>query len=225
MPDRTITTKRALIDRANSSLVIIAGAAAFVTVFALVASKTLISQATYQNRVLKAKHAAVAQLRSDITAANQLETSYQAFTSTTQNAIGGDPQGNGPKDGNNSKVILDALPSTYDFPALATSLQKLITDVNGLKTGSINGSDDEVAQAANTSSSTPQPVAMPFQVSVGGDYSSIQQFISEYEHSIRPLQILTMSLSGDQSNLSLNLSAQTYYQPAKSLNISTKVVK
>ncbi len=225
MPSKNITTKRALIDRANSSLVVIAGVAAFLTVFCLIASKTLISQAAYQNRVLKAKHTAVTQLRSDITAGNQLETAYQAFTSTTQNVIGGDPQGGGAKDGNNAKIILDALPSTYDFPALATSLEKLIQDTSGLTITTITGTDDEVIQSAKTTSATPQPIAMPFQVGVKGSYQSIQAFIGEFEHSIRPFQIQSVTLAGDQSDMTITITAQTYYQPAKSLNIGTKVVK
>jgi hypothetical protein len=224
MADKSITTKRALIDKANSSLVIVAGVAAFLTVFCLVASKTLISQAAYQNRVLKAKHTAVAQLRSDITAGNQLQSSYKAFTSTTQNAIGGDPTGSGEKDGDNAKIILDALPSTYDFPALATSIEKLIGDA-GVQINSITGTDDEAAQSANTSSASPQPVPMPFQLTVDGNYQAVQTLIGEFEHSIRPFQIQTLTIAGDQSDLTLTLTAQTFYQPAKSLNISTKVVK
>jgi hypothetical protein len=175
--------------------------------------------------VLKAKHTAVSQLRSNITASNQLKSSYVAFTTTTQNAIGGDPQGKGEKDGDNAKIVLDALPSTYDFPALATSLEKLIEDANGLTISSISGTDDETTQTANTASNSPQPVPMPFQISVTGNYGAVQSLISEFEHSIRPFQIQSITIAGDQTNLTTSLTAQTYYQPAKLLNIGTKVVK
>lgn len=225
MAVKGITGKRALIDKANSTVVVITSVAAFITVFSLVATKTLVGQAAYQNRVLKAKHTAVTQLKSDITASDELKNSYQAFVSTGQNAIGGNPDGTGAQDGNNAKIILDALPSSYDFPALATSLEKIITGTNGLTITSITGTDDEVNQSTNQSSGTPQPVPMPFQVSVTGNYQAIQGLIGVFEHSIRPFQIQTMDLSGDQNNLSLTLTAQTYYQPAKSLNITTKVVK
>jgi hypothetical protein len=225
MGGKGITSKRALIDKANSSLVIITGLAAFLTVFSMVASKTLFSQLAYQNRVLKEKHATVVRLRSNITAANELEGSYKAFTNTTTNVIGGDSQGNGERDGNNAKIILDALPSNYDFPALATSLEKLTTGVSGLTISSISGTDDEVAQGANSSSTKPQAVPMPFTVVVSGNYQAVQQVIGKFEHSIRPFQIQNMTLGGDQSNLSLTITAQTFYQPAKSLNIGTKVVK
>lgn len=225
MADKLITSKRTFIDQANSSLVVIAGLAAFLTIFSLVASKTLFSQLAYQNRVLKEKHTTVARLRSDLTAANQLENSYQAFTHTTTNVIGGDVQGKGPKDGNNAKIILDALPSNYDFPALTTSLEKLITDVGGLSITSISGTDDEVAQKSNTSSAKPEAVPMPFTIVVEGNYPAIQQLVGRFESSIRPFQVQNMNLTGDQSDLTLTLVAQTFYQPAKSVNITTKVVK
>ncbi|HWT56165.1 MAG TPA: type 4a pilus biogenesis protein PilO [Candidatus Microsaccharimonas sp.] len=225
MASNGITSKRVLIDKANSSLVAMTAVAAFITVFSLVASKALFSQLTYQNRVLKEKHATVARLRSDLTAGQQLATSYKAFTTTVTNAIGGDPNGAGQQDGNNTKIILDALPSNYDFPALATSIEQLITSTNGLKINSINGTDDEVAQSANATSSTPTAIPMPFTLTVEGNYQAIQDFVGKLEHSIRPFQVQTATISGDQSDLKLDLTAQTFYQPAKKLTIGTKVVK
>src|ERR1700742_1312541 len=98
------STKRILIDRANTRIVVYVSVAAFILVFSLVATKTLISQAAYQNRIISAKRVAVNQLRSDISASTQLKSSYDAYTSTTQNAIGGSPTGSGPQDGDNAKI-------------------------------------------------------------------------------------------------------------------------
>ena len=218
------SSKRVLIDRANSTVVIFAGVAAFIFVFSLVATKTLISQSSYQNRVISAKRTTLKRLKADVQAANQLESSYQGFTSTSQNLIGGDPNGTGPKDGDNTKIVLDALPSTYDFPALITSIEVLANSQN-VTISSITGTDDEVAQAANQSSASPQSVPMPFQLAVTGDYTGIQNVISQFEHSIRPVQVQSLSITGGQDKLTMNLSAQSYYQPAKALNITTKVVK
>jgi hypothetical protein len=217
-------TKRALIDKANSTVVAVVGVAAFVLIFSLVATKTLASQAAYQNRIISAKRTAVKQLKSDIAATSQLKTSYGAFTSTTQNALGGNPSGTGAQDGNNAKVVLDALPSSYDFPALTTSLESLLGS-QGVKIGSISGTDDEVAQSSNQTSVSPQPVPIPFQVSVSGNYGNIQNVVSAFDRSIRPMQLQTIDISGGQEALNLTVTAQTYYQPAKSLNINKKVVK
>jgi Tfp pilus assembly protein PilO len=224
MPGNAISTKRRLIDQANTRIVAYVGVAAFLVVFSLVATKTLIGQAAYQNRVISKKKAAVTQLKTDIAASSQLKTAYDAFTGTSQNVLGGDPSGVTSKDGNNAKIILDALPSNYDFPGLTTSLEALLGNQQ-VQITSITGTDDEVAQSTNQSSVTPQPVAIPFTVSVNGDYTGIQNTVSAFEKSVRPMQIQSLTFAGNQGKLTLSVAAQTYYQPAKSLNIKKVVVK
>jgi len=219
-------TKRALIDQANSTVVIITSVAAFIVVFSLVATKTLISQSMYQNHVITAKKQALHQLQDDLKATDALKASYKTFQNADPNVLGGSATGTDAQDGNNADIVLHALPSTYDFPALATSLEKLVTSVDGLTINNIAGTDDEVAQSTNTTSATPTPVPIPFQLSVTGNYEAIQELVNNLEHSIRPFQVLSLDLSGDQSKLTLEITAQTYYQPAKVLNTkNTKVVK
>lgn len=219
-----ISAKRIMIDKANARIVAYVSVAAFILVFSLVATKMLVGQAMYQNRVISKKRAAVNQLKADIAATDQLKTSYKGFTDTAQNVLGGNPDGTGKQDGDNAKIVLDALPSSYDFPGLTTSLETLLGG-QGVKIDSIAGTDDEVAQSANQSSVAPQPVAIPFSTSVEGDYTGIQNVISALEKSIRPMQIQTLNITGGQNKLTMNMSAQTYYQPAKSLNIKKEVVK
>lgn len=225
MANAAPSTKRALIDKANTRIVVYVSVAAFILVFSLVATKTLISQAAYQNRVISAKRVAVDQLKSDISASSQLQTSYNAFVSTSQNAIGGNPNGSGLQDGNNAKIVLDALPSNYDFPGLTTSLEKLLTAQSGVSINSISGTDEEATQGTNLSSSNPQPQPIPFSVTVTGDYGGLQGVINTFERSIRPIQVQTLSLSGTGNNISMTVTAQTYFQPAKSLNINKKEIK
>ncbi len=226
MANPRISIKQNLIDKANTSIVAATAAAGFIVVFSLVASVALVSQLRYQSHVISAKKLAVSQLKTDISATKSLVTSYNTFVGSPQNLIGGsaDPTSNGPQDGDNAKIVLDALPSSYDFPALATSLDKILTSQN-VKILSITGTDDELAQSNNSSSSKPVPVPMPFQFSVSGDYASIQNVTKVLESSIRPIQVQTLEVTGDQGNLTLNISAQTFYQPAKNLKINTKVVK
>lgn len=220
-----ISAKRVLIDKTNARIVTYVSGAAFILIFSLVATKTLIGQAAYQNRVIGAKRDTVNQLKSDIQATTQLRTSYEAFNSTAQNVLGGNPEGTAQGDGNNSKITLDALPSVYDFPGLTTSLETLLQSQK-VTISSISGTDDEANQAANQSSTSPSPIPMPFQVSVSGDYNGVQNVIGAFERSIRPIQIQTLTLTASQANnISLNISAQTFYQPAKSLNITKKVVQ
>jgi len=218
-------TKRTLITKANSTMVIATSVAAFLVVFSAVASRALISQATYQNRVITVKKKALATLKGDISAVDSLKSSYQTFVGTPQNVIGGNPAGTGAQDGDNAKIVLDALPSTYDFPALATSLQTLIQS-QGLVIEGITGTDDAVSQGSNATSATPKPVPMPFQVRVTGSYAGIKALLTTFERSIRPIQVQKIEIDGAKNGtMTAIIDAQTFYQPAKNLKITSEVVK
>jgi len=215
--------KRVQIDKAIATIVLAVSAAALVAAFSLVSIKALISQQSYQSRVIAQQTAALRVAKSDVTAAQALSNAYRAFNEAPLNIIGGSPTGAGPQDGDNSKIILDALPSKYDFPAVISSLEKLSKD-RGFKIDSLSGTDD-VTLADAVASATPIPVEMPFQLAVTGSYTSVQDLIGVLDHSIRPISIGTMQLSGSESSISVVVSAKTYYQPAKTLTVNTKVVK
>lgn len=223
MAGRNPSQKQLLINKANSRIVVITSTASFIVVFSLVSSYILFGQLNYQNRVIGKKKEALTQLNTDLESTTELVSQYKAFVSTTQNVIGGDPLGNGDKDGDNAKIVLDALPSKYDFPALTTSLEKLLGD-QGVQIQSITGTDDEVAQSA-AASAAPEVVPIPFQVSVTGNYRNIQKVLKAFDRSIRPIQVMQMQLTGSEKEMTLTVSAQTYYQPEKTLNIRKEVVK
>ena len=225
MANPQISTKRLAIGKANAQIVGVVAAASFITIFCLVASNAVWSQNKYQARVTKAKSEAHAQLQKNIKSFNSLATAYNGFISTPTNAIGGNTTGTGDNDGNNAKIILDALPSSYDFPALTASIEKVLHDKN-FTVSSINGIDDQLAQATNTSSPTPTAAPMEFSFTVTNtNYAAIQDLISRLQSSIRPIQIDSMVISGGANNMQLTVKAHTYYQPGKSLTITKKVVK
>jgi hypothetical protein len=224
MAKSTSFTKRTLITQANKKIVVMTSVAAFLVVFSLVASKTLIGQIAYQNKVISQEKQAQSQLQTDLSARDSLVNSYQAFINTPQNILGGNPNGTGSQDGNNSKIVLDALPSTYDFPALATTLESLIKSQN-LQIGSITGTDEELAQQNNQKSPAPQSIAMPFQVQVSGSYQAIQNLIGIFQASIRPFQIQTINMAGSEGDMTVTISAQTFYQPEKTFNVTQQEVQ
>lgn len=225
MADLEISTKRFAISKANAQMVTVTAVAAFVTVFCLVASHALWSQDAYQNRVIKAQDAAHAQLQTNLQAVTQLVSQYENFVNTPTNVIGGSSTGTGHNSGDNATIVLDALPSDYDFPALTSSVESILNNLN-LTISSINGTDDEVAQEANTGSNSPQAVPMAFTFSVtNANYTVVQQLITDLQLSIRPIQIDTLSLSGDSDKLTVAINAHTYYQPAIKLTTTTETVK
>lgn len=226
MADNTYKTltKRGLLLKANSTIVIVTSVAAFVIIFLLVASKTLLGQAMYQSRVVTQKKSALVQIKSDIVTSKTLISSYNNFNDAPINIIGGSLAGSGANDGPNSRIVLDALPSSYDFPALVTSLEKIISN-RGLTIQGIQGIDDEVAQQVNQTSLIPKPIAIPFQLVVKGNYAAIQAFIGDFQNSVRPFLIQKETISGGEADMTLTITAQTYYQPAKTLNVGSKIVK
>src|SRR5689334_22008086 len=121
-----LSTKRIQVSKATATIVGTIAAAAFIAVFSLIASQALLSQRAYQSRVIAGKEKAKKQLEDNIKAVNVLSTQYKAFIGTSQNIIGGNPSGSGERDGDNARIVLDALPSKYDFPALAASLEKIL---------------------------------------------------------------------------------------------------
>lgn len=220
-----ISTKRLAITKANAQTVAVVAIASFISIFCLVAAHAVWSQNAYQSRVISAKQKANDQLNTNLKAVSNLMASYKTFVSTPTNVIGGNPNGTGQNDGDNAKIILDALPSTYDFPALTSSLEQILTSGN-YKINSISGTDDELNQQANTTSPNPQPVSMPFTFSISNaNYASIQQLINQLQVSIRPIQIDSITLTGGGNNMQLSVTAHTFYQPGKSLTITKKVIR
>lgn len=215
--------KQMQIDKANMRMVLAVAVSAAVVVFSLVASRALLQKRSYQAKVIGAKEKAVDQLEANITAAQQLSTAYKTFVSTSTNVLGGNPQGTGDKDGDNAKIILDALPSQYDFPALASSLEKVLT-ANNLKIGSITGTDDEIAQGQQQEGGL-QPIEVPFTIAVTTNLDGAKNLVSVLQRSIRPIHIRKLEMSGSNSNLSVSIDAVTYYQPQKTVNIKTEVIQ
>lgn len=215
--------KRLQIDKTNTNMVIILAVAAFVAVFSLVASRTLISQRSYQSKVIGEKKKALQQLKANNEAAKQLVESYKVFVASPDNIIAGSSTGTGDRDGDNAKIVLDALPSKYDFPALATSMEKVLLDQN-YAIDTIAGVDDELNQL-NASSTDIKPVEMPFDVIVIGNLDTAQGTLDIFRRSIRPIKVVKAEFTAEQTGLKTSISAISYYQPQKTVQITKQVVK
>jgi Tfp pilus assembly protein PilO len=216
--------KQVQIDKTNVRIFAAIATTVFLVVFCAVAVKTLISRQSYQSKVIAARETARDQLEENIQAASQLTESYKTFVANSPNVIGGNPNGSGERDGDNAKITLDALPSVYDFPALTSSLEKLVAK-EGLKIENITGIDDEVNQVGQ-SSNEPVSIEMPFNVAVNGSYQNINNLILQFEKSIRPFKITKLVFTGGESGtIDLIVDAKSYYQPARNLDIKKEVVK
>lgn len=221
------SVKHLQINKARSRASVVVAVATVVTIFSLVSTKSLLSQAAFQRRVINAKHAADKQLETNVKNAQQLVNQYnQVFEgSNPTNIIGGQNDKSNtatPPNGDNARIILDALPSKYDFPALITSLSKIISH-DGITGASISGSD-QTATVDSKASTSPKPV--PIQITITGTatYPAVKTLINDLERSIRPFDITNLQLNGGESRMTVTLAMTTYFQPAKSLDLTTEEI-
>jgi Tfp pilus assembly protein PilO len=248
MSKLTLSPKRLQIDKANSTVVAAIAIAVFLLVFALITSRELLSTRSYQDRVITKKETAKRQLEDNKAAVQELEMAYRVFVENPENIIGGLKDGTSDRDGDNAKIVLDALPSKYDFPALATSIEKLANQA-GLGIIGIEGDDAEVSLTGDTAApvaedgvnpeadqTTPTnsgaaatqstTVEMPFSVSVQGGYDASYNLLKLFELSIRPIAVQSISYSAqDDGAVVLKVGATTYILPEKTLKVTSEVVQ
>lgn len=218
---KTVKTesKRLQIDKDKTVIFAVVSVAAFIFIASLVMAKGLWSQANYYSKVADKKEQAVKQLENNKAAIASLQTAYNAFKGQDPNLLGGSAMGTGDRDGDNARLVLDALPNQYDFPALATSLERLLT---GYKLNGITGTDDAIAQASA------QPgvvVEIPLTVDVTANYEDLKNLINTFDRSIRPFQITKVDFRGTNSELQASFSAKTFFQPEHGLKITKEVVQ
>lgn len=211
-----ISKKHGLISKNNFRMFVMLAIAGIVFSFSIVVSITLIKRMNYQAKVIDARTKVQKQLKDNLTAVDSLLKAYKNFDKAAESVIG--------TDDSNSKIVLDALPSKYDFPALTTSLEDLLVS-GGFSDISITGSDNEATAEQN--SAKPTPIEMPFTISAKGSYDKLQTLIGNLKRSIRPFRILKLDISATSGTDTMNftISAVTYYQPEKNLDIPLKEVK
>jgi hypothetical protein len=228
--DKNMQGKRIQLDKANQLIFGSLAFTVFIFIFALFATKDLISQGSYQNRVISKQIIAKNNLDTDLSAISSLKSSYKAFVDQPQNLLGGNPAGSGNNDGNNSKIILDALSSSFDPNAWNlnfSSLNTLLGQGPGfVSLGATSAAASSTASAASGSSS---PKATPVQLS--GTFSTglnnIQGTLDLLNKPIIPIQVNTMVFTAATAGQSptVNYTATSYYQPAYQFNIGQVIVK
>jgi len=218
MPVEKAGSKKVQLGKDKTMIFVLVSIAAVVVVAALMISKGLWSQASYLGKVADKKEAAVKQLEANKEAVSSLSEAYEDFISQNPNLLSGDPNGQGERDGANDALILDALPSKYDFPAVTSSVEKLL---NGFSINGIEGTDDSLNQQTAAIAGATE---IPFEVEIQANYEGFKNLITAFNKSIRPFQISKLELSGTNAQLTINLTAKTYYQPELGLQVTEEIV-
>ena len=210
------------IDKDNTYIVVAVAAAAACLVFALVSAQALWKQASYNRRVIEKKETTRDILIENKSSLTQLKDSYKAFVESPTNILEGSSTGTGNNDGDNAKIILDAMPSVYDFPGMITGFNKILNTGEFNKI-TITATDDELNQKANT---IPGVVELPISFTIESKAEAAQAFLTRLNSSIRPVKAKTISFSGDTGgDMTITFDGYTYYQPKKVFDVTEEVVK
>ncbi len=210
-----------IIDKDSTKILITVGVTAFIVIFCLFAMKALISQSSFNAKVISSKEKALDQIEANRKAVEDLRATYSSFVGQKQNILGGSSTGTGPIDGNNAQLVIDALPGKYDFPALSSSVEKILKD-GGYTIDSIGGADEgasETTTAANGS------VEIPYSFSVSASVENTKNLLDTLERSIRPIYVTGLSFQSTDIGLRSTLGIKTFYAPEKIFEVKSKEIK
>lgn len=216
--------KHEIISKTNTNMLIAIGIATFVVVFSVFASKALISQSLYHGRVIGEKEKALKQLNDNEKAVEELKKSFDAFQAEEQNILGGSQTGNAALDGSNAKIVLDALPSAYDYPALSSSFEKILRD-GGYDIGSIGGIEDAALLENNRPTGNAKPVEVPYSFSIRSSLDGTKNLLTTLERSIRPMYIDELKIQIGQGTLRTRVDLHTFFTQQKTFKLGSKEVK
>lgn len=228
-PNNAAIRKRTQITKANRTMFLWIAASSVVIGCALVVAFFLAQKLIYNERVLAEKEKTVSTLNANNAIIPELETQVRVLD--TNEAL---KSVRASDDDQTIQAILDALPSDANSLALGASLQnKLLAGINGLTLESLQVDPvvgvESLSEGANTeqdaSASTVSANQITFQFAVSGSQEALKQVLTNLERSIRAIDILSLRIESQGSSQLMSIQARAFYEPAKTIELTDKVVK
>ncbi|HJM04402.1 MAG TPA: GspMb/PilO family protein [Candidatus Saccharimonadaceae bacterium] len=218
--------KRAQINKANRTMFLWIAVSSAIIGSAVVVALFLGQQLLYNEKILAEKATTIQTLEANSEVIPELETEIRILD--TNEALATSKAND---DDQTVQVILDALPSDANSLALGASLQtKLLTGVQGLRIESlqvdpvvgVESAGDLAVVDAGLGSSDYQ---INFQFSVSGDQQALRKVLENLERSIRLIDIQVLRIESQSSTQLMTVQARAFYEPAKTLELTDKVVQ
>jgi hypothetical protein len=221
--------KRQQIKQANRMMLIWVAGASVIVGISIVIMVFLIQKIVFGEKVIFEKNKTVSVLEKNLNTVNDLRDNIRVLNtnkdlSATRLNDGGEP----------IQSVLDALPADANSTALASSLQtKLLAGVPGIVIETINvvpvdGLETSAAGSVQTGGTVVGSNEISFTFSVSADasnYSALRQVLERLEKSIRPFNVLNLSVEGQGKRVVMTATGVSYYNPAKTVDLTNKVVK
>jgi len=227
-PNDTALRKRSQISKANRTMFLwIAIASALVGFVAVVAillgqklifnEKLLMEKAKTQS-ILKANNEAIEGLQTEVRVLDTNEALIKNKAKPDNQAL---------------QVILDALPSEANSPALGASLQaRLLVNIPGLiaidslQVDPVEGIESLDGGAVQDGSSSSGDTAneITFRFSVIGNQDALRQVLTNLQRSIRIIDVTRIQVENRGTDQVMTVEGRAFYEPARVVKLYDKVV-
>jgi hypothetical protein len=221
--------KRQQIKQANRMMLLWVAGASVVVGISVVVMVFLVQKIVFGEKVVTEKNKTVSVLEKNLNAVDDLRNNIRVLNTnkdliTTRLNNEGEP----------IQSVLDALPADANSTALASSLQtKLLAGVPGIVVETINvvpvdGLETTASSSVQSGVSGVGANEIGFTFSVSADaanYSALRQVLERLEKSIRPFNVTGLSVEGQGKRVVMTATGVSYYNPAKTVDLTNKVVK
>lgn len=210
--------KRQQIEVAGRTMFIWVAVAAIAVSFCIATGQYLFAKWDFNNKIIGKKNTTAQTLSNNIVNAEKLKAEVDNLTAN-QDLASVKTNPNDP----NTKSVLDALPTSFDPAALATSLQQVVLSRSGVSVESIAVPPDAEGAASPDASTGPQEVKFSF--AVVGTYDKIRTLMVDLNRSVRPMKLVSLTLNGSDNNLRAAFDYVTYYQPAQTVTLGEETIR
>jgi len=226
-PNDVAIRKRSQIAQANKTMFIWIAVASALIGSAIVVSVFLTQKAIFNEKVLAEKQTTLSNLDNNNKVAPELVKQIQVLD-TNQALISTKAN----ESDQAVQVILDALPSEGNSLALGASLQnKLLAGISGLSSietlqvDPIAGLESLTAGTTIDASTGAAANQITFRLVVKGNQDAIRNVLQNFERSVRLISITSLQIETQNDGQLMTVLAKAYYEPAKTIELQTKVVK
>lgn len=217
--------KRAQIAKANRTMFIWIAVSSAVIGVAIVLIIFLAQNLFYNERLLAEKNKTISVLEANNSAIPGLKSEVRVLDTNEALAAARAKESD-----QTLQVILDALPSDANSPALGASLQsKLLAGIPGLVVESLQVDPvvgvESLSDGAVVNASSGAPAyEITFQFAVSGSPEALELVLQNLERSIRLIDVRTLRIETQGSSQLMTINARAFYEPARVLELTDKVV-
>lgn len=225
-PAITGVKKRQQIKQANKAVFIWVAIAGIVIAIAVVLSQFMVKQLLFNIKVINTQTKTNAVLIENAKVYTPLRTEVSKLISNKELT---DLRLNKDENGDNAlQVVIDAMPTQDERLALAASLQQRIFSRSGVRVEQLGFLDGAASSGAVVAETTPVAegiVEVAFAFKVSGSYDQMKRMFEDMQLSIRPISVTNLKLSGENSNMTAEIQAKTYYSVPPTTDMKKETVK